>query len=201
MAGDPSLRESIMIDDDIRALRQNADAIYTTVAALPVIAKSSREQASIMLRATLDETAEIKALFDRVRHRIPKRDVPFPGIFGWEECGSALEGACSLRFQISMLIRADDDSTGEWMDHPYGWDFQLLAKIATDEADELLRDGVSDEIPRTEVLKLEDISTQALDYRMKVMRHPRPVKITGKKQWFSRSAIEAWMTDQDTKTK
>jgi hypothetical protein len=193
-----------MLNDDIRALRANADAIYTTIAALPVIAKNSRQQALKILQATLNETAEIKVFFDRVRHLIVKHEVPVPGIFDWEKCGSALEGACSLHLQVRMLVQADDGSGAEWMAHPYGWDFQLLAKIAREEADELLRE----EKPLdTKLLSLKDFSRKiGLSYRtlkrMKANKElPQPKIQAGKRAYWTRDQIDEYIKGTPNKVR
>jgi predicted DNA-binding transcriptional regulator AlpA len=47
-------------------------------------------------------------------------------------------------------------------------------------------------ISRTDLLTLLEIPTQTLHYRIKENGFPKPVRIEGKKQWFSVSDVNAW---------
>jgi hypothetical protein len=54
----------------------------------------------------------------------------------------------------------------------------------------------NDEISRGELLKLEDITSQALTNRIKQMGHPGPIRKEGRKEWFSMSEVDAWLKSQ-----
>ena len=54
-----------------------------------------------------------------------------------------------------------------------------------------------DEISREDLLSQYRITTQALDYRIKKMGHPKPIRTEGRKQWFSVKSVNEWRSKED----
>jgi hypothetical protein len=49
-----------------------------------------------------------------------------------------------------------------------------------------------DEISREDLLKMDGITSQNLNYRIAKLNHPKPCRKSGKKQWFSVAACDNW---------
>jgi predicted DNA-binding transcriptional regulator AlpA len=49
-----------------------------------------------------------------------------------------------------------------------------------------------EEISRRDLIKLSGITSQALNDRINKQGHPKPCRVSGRKQWFSIAAVEEW---------
>ena len=90
----------------------------------------------------------------------------------FDEWSASLDGCYQ---ELEVLLQLADGAQGQAIDVP-----SALSAMRTDE------------ISRAELLDLYGIKTQALYYRIKEMGHPKPIREEGRKQWFSRTEVEAW---------
>jgi len=121
-------------------LRKDVESLYMGVAVLPVLVKrGSTKTAMESLQHVVDTTQSMSDRIDSISHHIPKRNVPIPGIFGWSDHPSAVQGAVSLRFQMVVMLKAMGKAEKNWLSHGFTEEYNLLAGIAVEEINEVLR--------------------------------------------------------------
>lgn len=121
-------------------LRKDVESLYSLVAALPILVRQGgTKTAMASLQKVVDDTRFMSDRIDSISHHIPKRSVPIPGLFGWSDHPSAVQGASSLRFEMVILLKALSKTERDWLEHGFTDEYKMLAGIAVEELNEILR--------------------------------------------------------------
>ena len=101
---------------------------------------------------------------------------------------------------MASSYRDDKCETGSFADAA-----RHLEKINCDDDSEPIElspksNNRNDEITRKDLLRMYNIKSQTLDYRIKNMGHPKPSRIEGRKQWFCAKIVDEWRAKQQKRT-